>query len=362
MSEEIHFKTRGPIGIATLDRPRTLNTLNQPMVRTLRPQLAAWAADPAIKAVVVEGAGERAFCAGGDVVTLRRSIVEDNGGEPSELSKTFFFEEYQLNHEIHTYRKPYIALIDGVTMGGGVGLSVHGGFRVATERTMVAMPETTIGLFPDVGGGWFLPRCPGESGTYLALTGDRLDAAGALALGAATHMVPSDRLPDVMAALEAADWSGETSGDASAVVDGILKDHAGDVTAKWSHDDDREILDRCFAFDTMKEIVDALAADPSPFAAHALEEIRGKSPTSLAITLEQLRRGRAAGTMAEVMTMEYRMSQHCAAGHDFMEGVRALLVDKDRAPKWSPATIEALDQAAVLSHFDPIEGRELTFD
>ncbi len=358
MSDEIYFKTRGPIGIATLDRPRTLNTLNQPMVRELRQQLAAWAEDPAIKAVVIEGAGERAFCAGGDVVTMRRSIVEENGGAPSELSRTFFYEEYQLNHEIHTYPKPYIALIDGVTMGGGVGLSVHGDFRVATERTMVAMPETTIGLFPDVGGGWFLPQCPGETGTYLALTGDRLDAAGSLALGAATHMVPYDRLPGVMAALEGADWSGE----AAEVVDSILKAHAGDVKPGWSHDGDREIIDRCFAFDTMKEIVDALAADPSPFAAHALEEIRGKSPTSLAITLEQLRRGRAAKTMAEVMTMEYRMSQHCAAGHDFMEGVRALLVDKDRSPKWSPATIEELDQAAVLAHFDPLDGRELTFD
>ena len=356
MSDEIRFTVDGGLATIELTRPKALNALTLGMIR----EIDAWDDDDSVKAVVIKGEGEKAFCAGGDVRAVYRSIVDDLGGNgPSELSKTFFLEEYRLNHSIHAFSKPYVALLDGVTMGGGVGLSVHGSHRIATERLMFAMPETAIGLFPDVGGGWFLPRLPGEMGTYLALTGARLDAAGAVALGVATHYVPSSRLEGLEAAL--ATTIAESS-DGRAAINDVLERFA-EAPGEDPMAAHRAVVDRCFSAGSIEGILEALdreAADGSAFAAETAATLRHKCPTSLKISLEQLRRGRAMSNLAEVLAMEYRLSQHCMAGTEFFEGIRAVLVDKDHAPKWNPATLAGVDGAMVAAHFEPVPGREFT--
>lgn len=360
MSDEIRFTVEGGLATIELTRPKALNALTLDMIREMHPQLEAWEDDDAVKAVLIKGEGDRAFCAGGDVRAVYRSIVDDLGGKgPSELSRTFFLEEYRLNHTIHAFSKPYVALLDGVTMGGGVGLSVHGSHRIATERLMFAMPETAIGLFPDVGGGWFLPRLPGEVGTYLALTGARLDAAGAVALGVATHYVPTTRLEGLQAALAT---TIAQAGDGRAAINDVL-----DRFAETPGDDPlaghRELIDRCFAEASVEGILNSLdraAADGSEFARETAATLRHKCPTSLKISREQLRRGRTMSNLSDVLSMEYRLSQHCMAGTEFFEGIRAVLVDKDHAPKWRPDSIEAVSAEMVESHFEPIPGREFS--
>lgn len=360
MSDEIRFTVEGGLATVELTRPKALNALTLGMIREMHPQLEAWEDDDSVKAVLIKGEGEKAFCAGGDVRAVYRSMVDDLGGKgPSELSKTFFLEEYRLNHTIHAFSKPYVALLDGVTMGGGVGLSVHGSHRIVTERLMFAMPETGIGLFPDVGGGWFLPRLPGEFGTYLALTGARLDAAGAVALGVATHYVPSTRLQGLEAALAT---TIAEAGDGRTAINDVL-DRFAEALGDDPTAGHRELIDRCFAESSVEGILEALdraAADGSGFAAETAATLRHKCPTSLKISLEQLRRGRSMSNLAEVLAMEYRMSQQCIAGTEFFEGVRAILVDKDHAPKWRPDSIEGVSAALVASFFDPVPGREFS--
>jgi len=360
VSEEIRFTVDGGLATVELTRPKALNALTLGMIRELHPRLEAWEDDETVKAVIIRGEGEKAFCAGGDVRAVYRSIVNDLGGKgPSELSATFFLEEYRLNHAIHAFSKPYVAILDGVTMGGGVGLSVHGSHRIATERLMFAMPETGIGLFPDVGGGWFLPRLPGEVGTYLALTGARLDAAGAVALGIATHFVPSTRLTGLVAAL--ATTIGEAD-DGRAAINDVLARFAEPLADDplAAH---REMIDRCFMAASVEGILEALdreAGAGAAFAAEMAETLRHKCPTSLKISLEQLRRGRAMSSLADVLAMEYRLSQHCMQGTEFFEGIRAVLVDKDHAPKWSPDTLAGVTDGLVARHFAAIPGREFT--
>jgi enoyl-CoA hydratase len=357
MEPEVLFEEADGIGTIILNRPRTLNALTMNMIAEMRTRFTAWLADDAVKAVVIKGAGDRAFCAGGDVRAVRQSIIEYDGDANPELAQEFFYEEYILNHQIHTSRKPYIALIDRVCMGGGVGLSVHGSFRIATERTRVGMPETTIGLFPDVGGAWFLSRLPGETGTYLALTGVPVTVGDCAALGISTHVVSSENLEEIEAKLHAADLSGDAHAAVKAVLDGYVIDAGEAPTA-----DARDEIDRCFSADRVEDIVARLEASGTEFAAHALETLASKSPTSLKVTLEQIRRGGRATTFGETMTMEYRMSQHFARGNDFPEGVRALLVDKDHKPNWKPARLEDVSDAAVAGYFAPVPWRELTFD
>lgn len=358
MSEEIRFSAEHGLGTIELDRPKALNALTLDMIRAMHPALEAWEDDDAVKAVLIKGAGEKAFCAGGDVRAVYRSIVDDLGGKgPSELSKVFFLEEYQLNHAIHAFSKPYVALLDGVTMGGGVGLSIHGSHRIATERLMFAMPETGIGLFPDVGGGWFLPRLPGETGLYLALTGARLDAAGACALGLATHFVPAARVEGLEAALATtlAD-AGDGRAAINDVLDRMSEDPGPDPLAPH-----RDIIDRCFAKESVTAILDALdreAATGSDFARQTRETLLGKCPTSLAISFEQLRQGRTMSNLAEVLTMEYRMSQACMAGTEFFEGIRAVLVDKDHTPRWRPPVLAEVTDDLIASYFAATGDRE----
>lgn len=348
MSDEINFSTNGGLATVELARPKALNALTHGMVREMATKLDEWEHDDAIGAVVIKGEGEKAFCAGGDVRAVWKSVVQENGGEPSELSKRFFFDEYRLNHQIHAFSKPFVALIDGVTMGGGVGVSIHGSHRIATERLMFAMPETAIGLFPDVGGGWFLPRLPGETGTYLALTGARLDAAGACALGIATHYVPSGRLEGFEARVASAIAGGSQPRAAvNDVLEGMAETAGPDPLA-----DQRGVIDSCFAASTVEGIVDALSAEGSEFALETRDTLLGKSPTSMKISLELMRRGRQASNLADVLLIEYRLSQACMAGHDYYEGIRAVLVDKDHAPKWQPATLADVGDDIVARHFD----------
>lgn len=348
---DIGFERRGALGVVTLNRPKALNALNLPMIRGLQAQLDAWREDADIGAVAVLGAGDRAFCAGGDV----RAVYE--AGKAAEtgqgLTADFFREEYRLNHTIHTYPKPYIALVNGISMGGGVGLSIHGQVRAVTETLMFAMPETGIGLFPDVGGGWFLPRCPGETGTYLALTGHRCGAADAYYVGYATHHVPQEALPALVDALARQDLAGA---EPAGVADVVATYHRDPGEAPLAAH--RDVIDRCFAFDTVEEIVAALRGDGSAFATQTLATLDRMSPTSLKIALRQLRTGRGRD-YSDVVTMEYRLSQACMREHDFYEGIRALLVDKDKSPKWRPARLDDVGEDLVDRHFAPLGERDL---
>lgn len=354
MTTDVLWERRGPVGLVTLHRPRALNALDLGMIRALHPALESWAREPEVRAVVIRGAGGRAFCAGGDVraVATSSGLPVPEGQEP--LSRAFFREEYRLNHLIHHYPKPYVALVDGICMGGGLGLSAHGSHRVVTERLVLAMPETAIGLFPDVGGGWFLPRFPGEAGTYLGLTGARCDAADALWLGYGTHHVTHDRLDALVEALAAADWgSGEAREVATRVLSGFSSEPGESPLS--TH---REELDRCFAKERVEEIVAALEAEGTPWAEETRATLGRMSPTSLKVTLRQLRRCRGR-PYDEVVTVEYRLSQHCTALPDFREGIRAVLVDKDHRPRWSPPTLAEVREEDVEACFAPLGERDL---
>ncbi|MGO1117211.1 enoyl-CoA hydratase/isomerase family protein [Rhodovibrionaceae bacterium A322] len=346
---EILFEKKGQIGLVTLNRPKALNALTLNMIREFQPVLDAWAEDDSVRAVVVRGAGEKAFCAGGDV-----RAVYDAGKSGGDLPKDFFREEYILNHCIFNYAKPYVALIDGITMGGGVGISILGSHRVV-GRTLLAMPETAIGLFPDVGGSYFLPRLPGSLGTYLALTGARIKAADSLYSQMATHYVPTEKTDDLVAALAAAEFGD----DAKATVDAVIAGLAGDA-GEPPLADVRDQIDRCFSKDSVEEIIEALKAEGSDWATAQVEALGKLSPTSMKISLEQLKRGESQD-FETCMIMEYRMSQACMAGHDFYEGIRSVLVDKDHNPTWSPATLAEVTEEMVEQHFAPLGDRDLSF-
>lgn len=341
MSEaEIQFGRMGGLGTILLDRPKALNALTLAQVHAMAPRLAEWAADPQVTAVVIEGAGEKAFCAGGDIRALYEACKAGDGA----FIASFYGDEYRLNRQIKTFPKPYVAILDGIVMGGGVGVSVHGSHRVATERTLFAMPETGIGFFPDVGGSFFLPRCPGRLGLYLGLTGARLKAADALYAGVATHYVPSARLDELRQALSAAT-------DVDAVLAAFHQDPGPAPLAEK-----RAVIDACFGKDSLAAIRDALAAHPDPWAAQALKTLDTKSPTALLAAFEQLRRG-AGLDFDGCMGMEYRLALTLAPAADFIEGIRAVIVDKDNSPKWAPA-----DAALAMRGFDAVPaGGDLTF-
>jgi len=356
-TQDILFNCEGGVGTVLLNRPQALNAFTLDMYRQLEPTLHEWAADPAVHAVLIEGAGDRAFCAGGDV---RRVYEAGKGisGDPS-FTRVFFAEEYRIILGIHRYAKPYIAIIGGITMGGGAGVSVNGAYRVATEKTSFAMPETGIGLFPDVGGTHFLNRCPGRIGRYLGLTGARVEAADALYCGFATHFVPQERVPALRAALTGMAWE---AGGERAQVEAILAAFAADpgsppIAARQA------MIDRCFAGDTVETILDALAAETedAAWAAETRALLLTKSPTSLRVTLRQLIVGRTYH-LDQALRLEYRLTQHFMAARDFYEGIRAVLVDKDYKPRWRPASLAEVDAAAVEAYFAPLGADELVFD
>ena len=327
----------GRVGRILLNRPKALNALDLPMIRACTRTLHAWADDPHVHAVVIAGAGERAFCAGGDIRALRDRQA---GGDRASVDR-FFAEEYALNLLIATYPKPYIALIDGICMGGGIGVSVHAPYRVATEHAAFAMPETAIGFFPDIGATFVLPRLPGELGVYLGLTGLRISGADAVHAGLATHFTPRARLADLSAALAR---------------DGVAALAAHDETLPpFSLAPHRAAIDHCFAADTVAGIVTRLQDQDGDWAVAALKALRDVSPSALHWTLRALRRGRDL-TLKQALDAEFALTRATMAHPDFAEGVRAMVVDKDRAPRWQPARIEAVDPAvidALFSHEPP---------
>jgi enoyl-CoA hydratase len=343
MSEsEVVCERQGSAGLVTLNRPQALNALTLTMVRDMRRALDAWEIDPRVTRVVVTGAGEKAFCAGGDI---RKLYDLGRAGQQAE-ALAFWREEYELNIRIKRYSKPYIALIDGIVMGGGVGVSLHGTHRVAGERYLFAMPEVGIGFFPDVGATYALPRLAGEAGAYIALTGDRIRTADALSLKLATHAVPSAAIPGVKDALVAGEPVEETLRQASSDPGPApLEQH-------------RAVIDRCFGARSVTAILENLERDGSDFAAKTAAAIRSKSPTSLRIAFEQMRRG-ASLTFEEAMKAEFRIVSRIAQGHDFYEGVRATLVDKDGRPRWNPAALDAVPDSAVEAHFADLGASEL---
>ena len=344
---EILFEVKGRVGCVLLNRPKALNALSTDMCAKMDAQLVKWAEDDAIVAVLVEGAGDKAFCAGGDVRTLA-----ENGPQNSGPAKAFFGTEYRMNARIFHFPKPYISLLDGITMGGGVGISVHGSHRIVGDKTLFAMPETGIGLIPDVGGSYFLPRLPGRLGFYLGLTGARLKAADCLYTGIGTAYVPSDKQEALKAALVDADLNSPEEVDQ---VIGRFAEEAGEAPL----DEFRDLIDAAFAETTIEDICDHLGAIDHSWAGTTLETIAKMSPTSLKVTLEQLLHG-ADMEFDDCMRMEYRLVNHIVTYQsDFFEGIRAVLIDRDNAPKWSPASLAEVGDDHVLKHFESLGEREL---
>ena len=350
MSEanDILFERRGTAGIVILNRPKALNAITHGMVRALAETLGAWARDEAVTRVIVTANGERAFSAGGDIRALYDLITA--GRQQEALA--FFRDEYVLNAAIKRYPKPYVSLIDGIVMGGGVGISIHGSHRVAGERYAFAMPEVSIGFFPDVGATYALPRLAGEIGTYCALTGDRLRAADAVLSGAATHHVKSHRFADLREALCGTD-------PVNAVLANFMEQVGpGEVMPR------RRIIDRTFSYDSVETIFAALEGeaqkmtDQSEWSARTLQTIAAKSPTSLVLALAQMRYGRTHSFEA-CMAAEFRIVSRIVYGPDMIEGVRAVIVDKDNAPRWSPSELAAVPHDLSARHFAALPGNEL---
>ena len=340
MTDAVLSRVEGAVGRLSLDRPEALHALTTAMCEAMTAALLAWREDDGVDAVLIDHATGRGFCAGGDI----RMLAESGAGDAVD-ARRFFHTEYRLNHLLQSYPKPVIAVMDGVVMGGGVGISLPAAIRIATERTTFAMPETGIGLFPDVGGGWWLPRLPGESGSWLALTGARIKAADCLALGIATHVVESAKLDEIKAALVGFPLNAEET----------LAAYAARPGASTL---DRTRIDRLFAGDRVEAILTALEEDGSDWAQAQLSTLRTKSPQTLKVAFRQLRTGRDLPSFADNMAMEYRIGSRVVRRHDFLEGVRAVIVDKDNAPRWEPPTLEGVTDVLLDDIFAPLPPSE----
>jgi enoyl-CoA hydratase/carnithine racemase len=340
VSDDILFEKRGMAGFITLNRPNALNALTEDMVRALAGKLAGWADDPSIAHVVITGAGEKAFCAGGDIRKIYDARQE---GQMDGLS-AFFRDEYLLNAQIKSYPKPYVALVNGIVMGGGVGVSVHGSHRIGTEKTLFSMPETGIGFFPDVGGTFFLPRMPKKTGVYCAVSAGRLKQGDALATGVLTHAISEASLPELEKALETAD---DIDG---VLVSFLVEPTGGPLTAN------ADLIEQAFSATTAQEVLERLDASGEEFAQKTAAAIRQKSPTSVLIAIEQMQRGENL-SFNDCMKLEYRIVSRILQGEDFFEGVRAVLVDKDHTPNWTPSSLGQVDSADLASYFqEPLDG------
>ena len=341
---EVLIDVEGTVGRLTLNRPAALHALTHGMCQSMTDALLAWRRDPNVALVMIDHAGERGFCAGGDI----RRLAESGAGDGA-AARAFFFAEYRLNHLLFGYPKPIVAFVDGIAMGGGVGVSDPAPFRIVTERTTYAMPETGIGLFPDVGGGWFLPRLPGKTGLWLALTGARIKAADCLALGVATHFVESGELAALKAALIAA----SAEADVAAAIRQALAAFASEPgpSPLSPH---RADIDRLFAGPSVEAIVAALEADGGDWAQAQLRTLATKSPQTLKVAFRQLALGGQMTDFADNMAMEYRIAARVAQKHDFIEGVRAVIIDKDNAPRWDPPTLQGMTDADLDAIFAPL--------
>lgn len=341
-TDEVLARIDDRVGFLTLNRPKAINSLTQTMVTAMDTALAAWADDDDVRAVVVNGAGERGLCAGGDVVAIHHS-AKAGGAE----ARKFWFDEYRLNSRIGHYPKPYVALMDGIVMGGGVGISAHGNVRVVTDTSKIAMPEVGIGFVPDVGGTYLLSRAPGLLGLHAALTGAPFTGADAIALGFADHYVPHAHLEEFTADI---------------VADGV--EHAIEAHAQEPPPSQlaaqRDWIDQCYAGETVADIVAALRGHGEEPANDAADLIATRSPSALAVTLAAVRRAATLSSLDEVLVQEYRVSCALLRSHDLVEGIRAQLVDKDRNPQWSPRSLDEVAEADVQSCFQPADP-DLTF-
>ncbi|MET0308623.1 MAG: enoyl-CoA hydratase/isomerase family protein [Sphingomonas sp.] len=343
---DVLISTEGRIGRIRLNRPKAIHALNTAMCAAMLDALLAWRGDPAVEAVLLDHApspdgdpkSSRGFCAGGDI----RMIAQSGAGDGA-AARAFFRVEYQLNHALFTYAKPVVTFMDGITMGGGVGIALPARFRVATENTKFAMPETGIGLFPDVGGGWHLSRLPGHLGEYIALTGARLDGADCLALGLATHYLPAERLDQAKA-----DIAKDPQAIAAALDLLAETPPAARILA------DRDAIDRLFAADTLEEILAALAADPGLWAKEQLAILATKSPQAMKVSLHLVRQGRHMPSFEDEMRQEFAVATRVVQRPDFAEGVRAVILDKDHAPRWQPATVEGVTDHVIDQIFAPL--------
>jgi enoyl-CoA hydratase len=343
MSEpEVIIRVEGRVGRLTLNRPQALHALTTNMCRLMTEALLSWREDPAVELVLLDHAGERGFCAGGDI----RMLAESGAGD-GKAAREFFHTEYRLNHLLFEYRKPVVVIMDGITMGGGVGLAMPSGFRIATERTTFAMPETGIGLFPDVGGGWHLPRMPGHIGLWLALTGARIKAADCELVGVATDFIESRNVEAFKVGVIADPGHMET----------LLTELEGDAGRPplAQHQDE---IDRIFALPSVEAVVAALEAADSDWAREQLKVLATKSPQTLKVAFRQLQLGGQAASFADNMAMEYRIGARVVQRHDFLEGVRAVIVEKDNAPRWDPPTLEGVTEEMLDAIFAPLPSSE----
>jgi enoyl-CoA hydratase len=342
MTDDVLISTDVRVGRISLNRPKAIHALNLAMCEAMIDELVKWQGDDAVEAVIIDHSEGRGFCAGGDI-----RMLAESGAKDGTEARQFFHTEYRLNHLLFTYPKPVVAFMDGITMGGGVGISQPAKYRVATEHTRFAMPETGIGLFPDVGGGWYLPRLEGRVGAYLALTGARLDGAECLALGLATHYLPSEKLAEAKARIAVdPDRIGGILGELS-------------VTAPpASITQHLERINRLFASDTYEDILAALEADGGEWAEKELATLHGKSPQTCKVALRQLKEGGEMHDFAAQMRQEYAIGSRVVQMHDFIEGVRALIIDKDNSPKWDPPTPEAVTDEWIDAIFAPLPESE----
>ena len=354
MTDEVLFQVKNGVGVITLNRPERLNALTYNMIKSISNHLIDWEQDNDIKSVIIEGAGEKAFCAGGDVVSLRNQVLLE-GGPPTELSRNFFYDEYLLNYKINKYKKPFIALIDGVTMGGGVGVSMHGSHIVTTERTMFAMPETSIGLFPDVGGGWLLANLSLGIGLWLALTGSRLRSYDLLKTGLANFYVNIENInllkEDII----------KNSSENKNEITKIINNYSSQPINDGVIEKNENLIKNIFEQENIEEIftkLKTLINNGNDFAASIEKELLVKSPTSLKITMRQILEAKDMDLKDELI-MEYRMVQKCQTSGDFYEGVRAMLVDKDRKPQWQPSLLSKVDDIWVNHFFESLNEKDL---
>lgn len=344
-------RREGSCGVILLNRPKSINAVTLEMFRDVDKALDRFEGDPAVAVILLEGAGERGLCAGGDI----RALWEDSKVR-GDLGKILWREEYILNARIAKFAKPYVAFMDGIVMGGGVGLSAHSRHRVVTERTKLAMPEVGLGFFPDVGGTWLLSHSPGEIGTYFGLTGQTMNGPDAIHARFADAVVPSSKLATLREALTKV-RAGTTTEDIKTLIDGFATgETAGPVAAMQSK------IDGWFAHDRMEDIVASLKQDGSELALSTLKTLNEKSPRGMVVTLKLLRLARASSSLEECLVREYRAALEVFASDDFREGVRAAVIDKDRSPKWSPPRIEDVTPAMVAPYFAEIGADELRFN
>jgi enoyl-CoA hydratase len=348
-STDLMVRREGAAGIIRLNRPKALNALTLEMTRGIVAALDGFEADPAVSLILLEGAGERGLCAGGDIRGLYESARA--GGD---LGKIFWREEYILNARIAAFPKPYVAFMDGIVMGGGVGLSAHGSLRIVTDKTKLGMPEVAVGFFPDVGGTWLLSRAPGELGTYFGLTGTPMTGADAVYARFADVVVEAAGWPALRETLTQAS-AGVTAAEVRGTLGRFATNAVAPIIAKQS------LIDRLFGHDSVEEIIAALANDGSEFSTATLRTILGNSPTGLKLTLKLLRMARGSASLEECLVREYRAALEIFVNHDFPEGIRAAVIDKDRTPHWLPARIEEVTPEMIARYFVPRGQDELSF-